>query len=595
MNPFAALAREARYIIDLTRILRRVRRLQNDPDLLVPDQLEPLCDKHADRIAVMGDAGLWTYAEMDAYANRVANWALAQGFKPGDTVALFMRNHIEYAPIWYGLSKVGVVTALLNNQLTGGPLGHCLRVSEAGAAILDAGLADLFQGAEGMPNLPVWASGGPVDGAEAFDAAVAAQSSARPDRAHRAGRKAAQTCLKLFTSGTTGMPKAAPVTHTRALTYLNTFASASKSGPADRVMMVLPMYHATGGLCGTGVAWTEGGALIVRERFSASRFWEDVHAFEATILMYVGELCRFLMARPEHALERGHKLRCAIGNGLRGDVWRDFQRRTGVKTIVEFYGATEGNVALINIGGEPGSIGRVPDYLKSRFNLELIAHDVETGQAIRGADGRGVIVEPGQTGEAVGRIVPGDPRYRFDGYGDGQATETKILRDLFEDGDAWFRTGDLMRRDANGNYFFVDRVGDTFRWMAENVATNEVEDVISAMNCVQEAVVYGVEVPGYDGRAGMAAISPDGELSLDRLLEKLEAQLPAYARPVFVRLQDQAVTTGTFKYQKSQLKSDGFDPSAIAEPIFYYDRETGRYEPLDQPVFERIRDGRIRF
>jgi len=596
MNPLRAIVREAKYLSNLRRIIGRLDKAYAAEHPLAPDRLEASVDRHADRPALIDDDSVWTYAEMDAYANRVAHWALAEGLKPGDTVALFMQNRIEYAPIWYGLSKVGVVAALLNNQLFGASLAHTLNISGARHAIIDAELREYYESAKDELSCVQadWFACGDCPG-RSFEAAIADMPDTRPDRAARAGVAGTDACLKMFTSGTTGMPKVARMTHLRVLTYMITFAAASRSGPGDRVFLALPMYHATGGLCGVGVALTEGGAVVVRPRFSATRFWEEAKRFEATILMYVGELCRFLMAQPARPAERDHAIRCAIGNGLRPDVWDRFVARTGIDFIVEFYGATEGNVALLNVGGEPGSIGRVAPYLKSRFNIELIRHDVESGEPVRDAAGRVIPVEPGEVGEAIGRINEDDPRHRFEGYANREETERKILRDAFEPGDAWFRTGDLMKRDALGNYYFIDRVGDTYRWMAENVATSEVEEVIGVVGGVTQAVVYGVEIPGYDGRAGMAAITTDEGFDLDALMARLREDLPAYARPVFLRLRREADTTGTFKYRKNDLKEDGFDPDRIAEPLFYLDPESGRYEPLDAPAHAAILDGRIRF
>ena len=596
MGLFGAVSREVKYITSLARILKRVSKVQGDPDLLTVDQIEESVDRHADRPALMEDDTVWTYAEMDAYANRVAHWAVAQGLKPGDTVAIYMQNRIEYFPIWYGLSKVGVVGALLNNQLFGSSLAHTITIAEARHIIVDVDLQDNFESARGeLKDMPTdWFACGACPG-RSFEEALEGQPDDRPARDRRAGEKAADTCLKMFTSGTTGLPKVARMTHTRVLTYMNTFAVASRSNDEDRVMMVLPLYHATGGLCGVGTAIMAGGAVIVRRRFSASSFWDEAIRYKATILMYVGELCRFLMAQDSTPKEREHQIRCAIGNGLRPDVWTRFVKRTGIEFIVEFYGATEGNVALLNVGGQPGSIGRVAPYLKSRFNIELIRHDVETSEPVRNAEGHAIVVEPDEVGEAIGEIKPGDPRYRFDGYANKEETEKKILRDVFETGDAWFRTGDLMKRDKLGNYYFIDRIGDTYRWMAENVATSEVEEAIGVLDSVEQAVVYGVKVPGYDGRAGMAAITTGDDFDLDSLMLRLKEDLPAYARPIFLRMRTEPDTTGTFKYRKKDLKEDGFDPVKVGEPLFYLDPETGRYEPLDGPAYEAINGGNLRF
>lgn len=596
MGLFGAISREANYIANLLRVLGRIKKVQKDPDLLVADALEEAADRHSDRPAFIDDDEKWTYADFDAYANRVAHWALDQGLKAGDTVAVFMQNRIEYVGIWYGLSKVGVVSALLNNQIFGASLAHTLSISEADHIIIDAELAEAFASgeADAKKSFTKWGVRGEVAGAQSFEKALEPMSEARPDRSHRDGVKQGDMVLKMFTSGTTGMPKAAKMTHTRVIYYMNVFSTAARTNDEDRVLMVLPLYHATGGLCGVGAALNRGGAVIVRKKFSASQFWAEAKKFHATIFIYVGELCRFLMAQEPNKAEKDHSIRCAIGNGLRPDVWKRFVERTDIEFIIEFYGSTEGNVSLINIGGRAGSIGRIAPYVKSRFNVELIKHDVESGKPVRGEDGFCIAVEPDEAGEAIGKISKDDPRFRFEGYGSKEDTEKKILHDVFEKGDAWFRTGDLMKRDSLGYYYFIDRIGDTYRWKAENIATSEVEEAIGVLESVDQAIVYGVEVDDYDGRAGMAALVTDSSFTLDDLSSRVADDLPDYARPVFVRLMEASDTTGTFKYRKKDLKEDGFDPDKIKEPLFYLDPETRRYEPLDALAYESIQKGRIR-
>ncbi|RIK90028.1 MAG: hypothetical protein DCC71_25725 [Proteobacteria bacterium] len=299
-------------------------------------------------------------------------------------------------------------------------------------------------------------------------------------------------------------------------------------------------------------SWHSGAALVLRRRFSASQFWHDCRLHGVTIFQYIGELCRYLLAQPEQDDDRRHAVRCAVGNGLRPDIWERFQRRFGIARIVEFYGATEGNVALVNFDGKVGAVGRLPGWLKSRMPTRLVRFDVESESHVRGPDGFCVECAPGEVGEAIGRI-PDDPKSpigRFEGYTGAAETEKKILRDVFEQGDAWFRTGDLLRQDADGDLYFVDRIGDTFRWKGENVATTEVAECLAVFPGVAEANVYGVEVPGCEGRAGMAAIVADDALDLDALYAHLQDQLPRYAQPLFLRRVPAIEVTGTFKHRK---------------------------------------------
>ncbi len=591
MSFFGALAREFDYVTGMLRVLRRYQAVARHPKRLVPDHLAESCARWPGNVALIDDGASWTYAELDAYANRVANWAFALGLRRGDVVALFMQNRPEFLAIWYGLTKIGVVPALLNYQLSGHSLEHCIEISGAKRAIAEDGLVETLRHA--APNLDIWSAIRPHKGVHDFGRALKSAPAQAPDRSRLEGLTISDLCMIMFTSGTTGLPKVARMTHSRALGYLTVFAAAAKARPDDRMIMVLPMYHATGGLCGVGAALSAGGAVIVRRHFSASRFWRDAKRFGATMFMYVGELCRFLMAQPAGEAESDHGIRIAMGNGLRADVWKRLKARSGIAEIVEFYGATEGNVGLMNIDGPAGAIGRVPSYMRKLFNVALIRHDVETGEAVRGADGFCIRTDPGEVGEAIGEIRKNDPRYRFEGYSDKAETEKKILRGAFRPGDAWFRTGDLMRRDELGYFYFVDRVGDTFRWMAENVATGEVEEALSVFPGIEEAIVYGVVVPGYEGRAGMAAIVADTKLDLDALAKHLDAELPPYARPVFLRFSRSAATTGTFKYQKSDLKADGFDISRIDNPVMYWTGEA--YAPLDEAAYDRIQNGEIRF
>lgn len=603
MGLISAVRRELFYITELRRLLGALKSITPDSETLTPDLIEASVDAHAKRIAFLDeDNRAITYAEFDAYANRVANWAVAAGVEPGGTVALYMGNRWEYVAVWYGLTKVGVIAALLNNQVQGQALAHGVSISGAGHLIVEGALAGQYLTARAALDgkVQVWTTEGAqvdIDGARDLDAALAGASGARPDRSRRAHLRAKDPCLKMYTSGTTGLPKAAIVAHTRALYYLQVFGVAAKARPTDRMMMVLPMYHATGGLCGVGAGLSFGGAVIVRRKFSASRFWADAVETKATMFMYVGELCRFLVAADPVREEKKHKIRVAIGNGLRPDVWPRFAERSGIGRILEFYGATEGNVGLINLDSKPGAIGRVPPLLKKRFNIKLVRFDVEKEEPVRGADGRCIPCKPGEVGEAIGEIRADDARYRFDGYEDQEATKKKVLTDVFAQGDRYFRTGDLMKADAQGYYYFIDRIGDTFRWKSENVSTNEVAEVMGVHPHVIQANVYGVEVEGYPGRAGMAALIVADGFDLDALHAHVQRELAAYARPLFIRLHKETPevhTTGTFKLKKADLVKEGWDPAAISDPVYFDDAEAGRYVPLTAEIRADIVSGKRR-
>ena len=596
MGLLTTIKREYKYLTGVMRMLNSVNDVDAGSSRLVCDDIEKLVAKFGSNTAFIEDDRTLTFTEFDTYANRVANWASAEGCKAGDTVAVFVRNRLEYVALWYGLTKIGVVPALLNFQLAGTALSHCINISDSKILILDHEMSEAWESAKDdvSGDLKVFAAFGEVGSLPSFDAAILNTAPHRPDPELRAGIKAGDQCMKMFTSGTTGLPKAAKVTHVRAQNYMRGFAAAAKTRPTDRMLMVLPMYHATGGLCGVGAAITNGGAVIVRPKFSASKFWDEAIEFEATLFMYVGELCRFLLSTPPHPRERDHKIRWIMGNGLRPEVWPGFVSRFNIPHVIEFYGATEGNVSLINVDGPVGAIGRAPDYLKSKFNCDIIRYDVETDVNVRGSDGFCIRAEDDEVGEVIGEIRPDEARFRFDGYQNSAATQKKILRNVFKKDDAWFRTGDLMKRDALGYYYFMDRVGDTYRWKAENVATGEVAAVLSAFPGVTQANVYGVQVDGYDGRAGMASMVSDGDPDLAELKAHVDASLPHYARPVFLRLSRETDTTSTFKFKKTNLVKAGFDPANVSDPLYYADPVSGTYKPIKKSTYKDILSGKIR-
>jgi fatty-acyl-CoA synthase len=593
----ATLSREIEAIRGLLRVRKLTNRLKVDTDYLVADHLEDVCRRFANKAAILFEDQRWSYAELDAFANRVGRWALSQGFKPGEHVALMMQNRPEYIGIWFGLAKVGIVAALINHQLTGEALSHCVRLVSARALIVEGELAPQV--------LPVRGEFGEetrffsTDGDttfEPFEAQLNCEASDPLDRVHRAGRVSSDHAFKIFTSGTTGLPKAARITHSRALYFLMVFTVGLDAQPDDVMLNTLPLYHTTGGLCGVGFALGAGGTLALERRFSVSHFWTRAVETGATHFMYVGELCRFLVNSPKDEKERAHSIRMGLGNGMRPDVWGRFIERFGVDKIVEFYGATEGNVGLVNLDGRLGAIGRIPPYLQSQFNVQLVAFDAETEEPIRGSDGFCRRTRDDEVGEAIGRISNSDPRFKFDGYaGADEATRKKVLVDVFARGDRWFRTGDLMKRDGEGYFYFVDRVGDTFRWKSENVSTAEVAAVLGHVQGVEQANVYGVSVEGYDGRAGMAALLIDRLDRLEDIARAVDKNLPHYARPMILRLMQTSdeQMTGTFKFRKADYVKQGFDPEAIADPLYIYDAEAG-YVRLTSQTYQSIVRGETR-
>jgi fatty-acyl-CoA synthase len=585
------IQRDLKFVRGLRRTLKRIKSIASDSPNLSCDDLEQAVDHWRERTAVTFEGRSVTYGEFDQIANRYAHWARGQNLRRGSTVALFMPNRLEYPAIWYGLSKVGVAAALINNQLTGAALRHCLDVSGAVHVLVDAETLPMLQAVRGelARNMVVWTLSTAQGDLRDLGKALKSCSQLRPDRSQREGMTAKETCVYIFTSGTTGLPKAARITHARMQLYMRGFAGATDARPDDRIYIPLPLYHATGGVCAIGAALLNGGSVVLKRRFTASHFWDDVIAENCTMFVYIGELCRYLVNQPEHAGERAHKLRLAFGNGLRPEIWKTFQERFRIPEILEFYGATEGNVSMFNFDGKVGAVGRAPRWLGSRFNFKIVKFDVEREEPVRGANGLCIEAAPDEAGECVGQIG-GDARHAYTGYADKIASEKKILHDVFAKGDAYFATGDLLKKDADGYYYFVDRVGDTFRWKGENVSTSEVAGVLAGAAGVKEATVYGVAVEGQEGRAGMASIVVDEDFDLKAFTETIDEQLPAYARPVFLRLQPQIETTGTFKYRKLDLVSDGFDPARTKVPTYFRSSDKG-FIKITKTVFEKLKTG----
>ncbi|WAC49383.1 long-chain-acyl-CoA synthetase [Asticcacaulis sp. SL142] len=601
MNLFDGIKREFIFLKRLARLLRRIKPIDPKSRNLVCDDFERVVDSHGGASAIIFDGKSLTYRDLDAMANRYAHWARARGLRIGDTVALLMPNRAEYIAVWMGLNKVGVVTALINNGLTGAGLAHCINISNASHTIVDQSTRHAFEdiASQLSHHQTEWVLGMDKDheteSVRSLDHALRGVSSVRPDRQIRQDMTAHDTALYIYTSGTTGLPKAAKISNSRAQLYMQAFAGISRMKEGERIYITLPLYHSTGGLCGVGSALMNGAAIVLKSRFSATQFWSDIRTYNCQYFVYIGELCRYLVNHqsPNPEDETRHSLKMVFGNGMRPDVWKTFKARFRIPVIIEFYGSTEGNVSLFNFDGQAGAIGRAPPYLRSAFNIRLVKFDVEQELPERNAKGLCIECKPDEIGEAIG-IIGQDARHSYSGYADKAASEKKILRDVFKKGDMWFRTGDLMKQDKDGYLYFVDRIGDTFRFKGENVSTSEVGEVCAGAAGVDEAIVYGVEVPHYDGKAGMVALIVRDSFKIEDFCQHVLAGLPTYARPRFVRLLQQAETTGTFKYKKMDLVKAGFEPAAVSDPLFVMKEDGGVYEPFDAACYGRLISGSYR-
>lgn len=567
------------------------------PNRTLPAVVEERAAETGDTPALLSDRERLTYRGLAERTNQYARWALAQGIASGEAVGLLMPNRPEYLAIWLGITKVGGVVALLNTNLTGVSLAHCINVVSPKHLIVAAELLDQVGSALGDLTTPasVWAHGPNRSSFPLLDLEIERYAGDPLNDTESRPVTIEDRALYIYTSGTTGLPKAAPVSHGRLMQWSHWFAGLMEARPSDRMYNCLPMYHSVGGVQAPGAMLVAGGSVVLAEKFSARRFWNDVVRWDCTVFQYIGELCRYLLHTHPSFGDAEHHIRMACGNGLRPDVWNDFKSRFRIPRILEFYAATEGNVSFFNVEGEPGAIGRVPPYLTHRFPAALVKFDLDKGEPLRNEQGFCIACAPNEVGEAIGQLLkdPANIGSRFEGYTNQEASEKKILRGAFKPGDAWFRTGDLMRKDERGFYYFVDRIGDTFRWKGENVATSEVSMVICQYPGVKEANVYGVTVPGADGRAGMATLVADAELNLKMLWAFVASRLPAYACPLFLRVRAEMDVTATFKYTKTDLVREGYNPAATADPIYFSDPESETFVRLDDALFERIQTGQI--
>jgi fatty-acyl-CoA synthase len=576
------------------RALEMTAPLERQPRHTLPVLIGQLAQRHPAQPALVSLETALTYGELAAQCNRYARWAVSQGLRSGDTVGLLMANCAHYMPIWLGLTRAGICVALLNTKLRAELLAHCIQIAAPKVLIVGSELSDAVSGVK--PHLDQalawWAHGSGSHGLPRVDLAAADLTSFPVSHEEIALPSLDERALFIYTSGTTGLPKAANVSHYRVMQWSHWFAGMMDIRPSDRMYDCLPLYHSIGGIVATGATLVGGGTVVLRERFSASNFWRDVVNERCTLFQYIGELCRYLVNSDPLPEEHAHQLRLCCGNGLRGEVWEQFQARFRIPQILEYYASTEGNFSLYNCEGKPGAIGRIPAFLKHRTPVEIVRFDLETELPTRDAAGHCVACEPNTVGEAIGKLQSTDTNQlgRFEGYADAAATANKLLRNVFVDGDTWYRTGDLMRRDERGFFYFVDRIGDTFRWKGENVSAAEIAGVITACPGVKDAAVYGVQVAGSDGRAGMAAIVIGPQFDLTAFGSFLAARLPDYARPVFLRIVPTMDVTGTFKLRKHTLMTEGYDPNTV-HGVYFADPTQGAYVALDGHTHQLIQAG----
>ncbi|PAW50103.1 long-chain-acyl-CoA synthetase [Pseudomonas moraviensis] len=557
--------------------------------------------RNPEGLAILQDNVLLTYAQVNQWANRIAHYLSTQGIGKGDVVAVFIENRPELLVTILALAKLGAVSALLNTSQTRDTLIHSINLVAPVAIVLGEELQPAFAAIREQVSIPAQRTwfiadrdtySHPGIAPEGYINLISASADARGDNPPSSGEVFFNDpCFYIYTSGTTGLPKAGVFKHGRWMRSSASFGMiALNMTPDDVVYCTLPLYHATGLCVCWGSAINGASGFAIRRKFSASQFWPDVRRYNATTLGYVGELCRYLVDQPPSADDSRHAVRKMIGNGLRPGAWAEFKTRFAVEHICELYAASDGNIGFSNILNFDNTIGF------SLMAWELVAYDHDSGQPLRSANGFMRKVGKGEQGLLLARI---DEKAPLDGYTDPEKTAKVVLHDVFSKGDRFFNTGDLLRNIGFGHAQFVDRLGDTYRWKGENVSTTEVENLLLQHPHISEAVAYGVEVRNTNGRAGMAAITPAESLAtldFSELLAFARQRMPAYAVPLFLRVKVKMETTGTFKYQKTRLKNEGFDPAQTGDdPIYAWLPGTQTYVQVTDQVLADIHQGKYRY
>ncbi|WFC62186.1 long-chain-acyl-CoA synthetase [Pseudomonas sp. REST10] len=547
---------------------------------------------HPERPALMDEQRQINYRDFNAWANRLA-WAFKrEGVRHGDVIAVMLENRLELLAILAALSKLGAVGALINTTQRGKVLAHSFNLVEPRLLVIGDELLGAFEEIAEHLHDPharrYWVAdqdclvdaGRPPSGWANLMQLSSGQAQDNPPDSLRVRMKDA--CFLIYTSGTTGLPKASIMSHGK---WIKAYGGFGHSGLTlnthDVLYLTLPCYHNNAVTVCWSAALAGGAAIALRRRFSASAFWSDVARYRATCFGYIGELCRYLLNQPVHPAEQDNSLRCMIGNGLRPSIWAEFKQRFGVRQITEFYASSEGNIGFTNVFNFDNTVGYTP------ATYAIVRYDLENDCVLRDAKGFLHKADKGEAGLLISEI---SAKWPFDGYTDPAKSESVILRNVFKKGDAWFNTGDLMRDIGCKHAQFVDRLGDTFRWKGENVSTTEVENVLGAFPGVEDAVVYGVEIPATNGRCGMAALrlTPGSDIDGAALATYLDAELPAYAAPLFIRLLGEVETTGTFKYKKTDLKQAAYDPARSDDPLYVRLPDTAYFQRLDSTLHAAI-------
>uniref|UniRef100_A0A913HVD4 Very long-chain fatty acid transport protein n=2 Tax=Strongyloides stercoralis TaxID=6248 RepID=A0A913HVD4_STRER len=566
--------------------------------------------KNLNKIAIIdiGSDKKWTFKELNERSNLYANFFLSKGYVKGDVVAIFIENSGEFVAAWIGLAKIGVISAWINTNLKLEPLAHCINSSNCKSIITSKKLFPVLEESMNHKLLNnnistnIYVNGNVESKIlPATDISLVFNDFdvTEPETKQEIDFKSV-LCF-IYTSGTTGMPKAAVMKHYRYYSMVMGSKKSFRINDSDRIYISMPMYHTAAGIIGVGQVICMGNSCAIRERFSASNFWKDCVKYDCTASQYIGEICRYLLAQPKSEYESKHKMHLMYGNGLRCEIWEQFVNRFHVR-IGELYGSTEGTTNLVNIDGHVGACGFLPiSPLTSRMHpVRLIKVDETTLDVIRGKNGLCIPCKPGETGAMVSTIKQSNPLLIFEGYLNKSETNKKVLTNVFKKGDSVFLSGDILHWDRLGYVYFKDRTGDTFRWKSENVSTTEVEAVLHPQEDVADATVYGVLVPGTEGKAGMAAIVKKNaskltdEEFIQQLSDRLSRTLASYAIPQFIRLCKSLDLTATYKLMKTNLQKMGYSLTSQPEDkVFIYNNREKKYIILTEEIYEMIQNKKL--
>jgi citronellyl-CoA synthetase len=570
---------------------------KGDTALSMGTVLEHHARKYPNNTAILYEDIRLTHKEFNEAINRYAHYFISQGMKKGDTAIVMLDNRPELLMIIGSMSKIGAVSSLINPNQRGGVLLNSINLTKGRVFIIGEELLEAFE--EIKPELKLTGDDlvlfvpdrGLIPTPTGYlnlQDEIKNSPSTNPPTVSEVTLQ--DPFAYVFTSGTTGLPKASVQTHKRWFGGMYLFGKMVMNlKPKDIHYCSLPFCHTNALNVSWGACASKGTAMAIRRKFSVTNFWNDIRKFNANSFIYIGELCRYLMNQPEIPDDRKNPVKKIVGNGLRPEIWKNFKKRFNIPTVYEFYGAAEGPLIFSNLLNLDCTIGCC------LTPFAIVKYDIDTDEPIRDENGYMQRVSRGESGLLLAVISEGIP---FAGYTDKKETEKKVFRDVFEKGDAWFNFGDMLRNLGFKHAQFVDRLGDTFRWKGENVSTNEVEKIINTLPQVSQSTVYGVIIPGTDGRAGMVSIIPTKsaeDFDLRSLADTVQKALPSYAVPKFVRFKKEFETTGTLKIKKTVLRDEGFDPHRVADPLYVLLPESSEYQPLTVKVFDEILSGKYRF